>query len=151
MGLDCSHNAFHGAYSAFNRLRQFVCRSTGGSFPPHYRYNDDGTILQDPKTGFLVVDEKPKKDWFYCGGNFTKEDWPGLFEFLEHSDCNGEISPEMCVLVADDLEKLLPEMEKIQWIASGHLEREGGYISVINQFIEGCRQAAENNEPLLFG
>ncbi len=35
MGLDCSHNAFHGAYSSFNRFRQFVSKSIGGSYPPH--------------------------------------------------------------------------------------------------------------------
>ncbi len=35
MGLRCSHDAFHGAYSAFNRFRQFIAAAIGGSHPPH--------------------------------------------------------------------------------------------------------------------
>lgn len=35
MGLDVTHGAFSGAYSAFNNLRRFLLRSIGGSWPPH--------------------------------------------------------------------------------------------------------------------
>ena len=35
MGLDTTHDAFHGAYSAFNSFRRFLLKSIGGSFPPH--------------------------------------------------------------------------------------------------------------------
>lgn len=35
MGLDISHDAFHGAYSAFNSLRQEVAHAVGGSYGPH--------------------------------------------------------------------------------------------------------------------
>jgi hypothetical protein len=42
MGLDCSHDAFHGAYSAFNSFRKFICKAIGGSFPPHEDKTLDG-------------------------------------------------------------------------------------------------------------
>ncbi len=91
MGLDCSHNAFSGAYSAFNRLRQFVCAATGGSFPPHWMYGPNGEILRDPDGATRYHTQIPS-DRFQCGEGYTRDKWPGLFEFLTHSDCDGEIS-----------------------------------------------------------
>lgn len=149
MGLDCSHNAFSGAYSAFNRLRQFVCAATGGSFPPHWMYGPDGEILHDPDGATRYHTQIPS-DRFQCGEGYTRDEWPGLFEFLTHSDCDGEISPTWCTKVANDLEKLMPQFEAMRWESSGHLARDGGYVSVIRQFIAGCRDAAEAGEPLTF-
>ncbi|WP_244185725.1 hypothetical protein [Bacillus sonorensis] len=37
----------------------------------------------------------------------------GLTEFFGHSDCDGEISPEMCKIVADELEAILPYVEEL--------------------------------------
>jgi hypothetical protein len=129
MGLDCSHDAFHGAYSAFNRLRQAVCRAMGGSFPPH-----------EDKTLDLA--------FWYLGDGYGPDTHPGLLEFLSHSDCDGEIAPEMCVRVADELEALLPKVSDDG--AWGHLARDGGYVAVLEQFIAGCRDAAAAGEPLRF-
>lgn len=131
MGLNCSHGAFDGAYSAFNRFRQAVCEATGGSYPPH----KDQTL--------------DDKSW-YWGDAYSQESHPGLYEFLCHSDCDGEISPEKCVLVANDLEALLPEIEKLPILPTGHIERAGGYIEVAKKFITGCRAASAMNQPLEF-
>lgn len=129
MGLDTSHEAFHGAYSAFNRLRQAVAKAAGGSFPPH----------SDPA-------KFPRDDmWYWTDDNHG----PGLYEFMTHSDCDGEISPEMCNAVADELEALLPKMQDLGE-AGGHLARVGGYHGALTKFIAGCRLAAECNEPLEF-
>ena len=76
---------------------------------------------------------------------YTVENSPGLMEFFNHSDCDGEISPEMCAKVANELEALLLPDEP----ASGHLERLG-YKRTLQRFIDGCRAAAEVNKPLLF-
>ena len=77
----------------------------------------------------------------------------GLIEFLGHSDCDGEISSNMCKLVADELEEILPQIEyvaeeKIE--ESGHIFRDGGYVAVTKRFIDGCRLAHKNNEDLKF-
>ena len=112
MGLDCSHDAFHGAYSAFNRLRQEVCRA--------------------------------------AGGEYNIESNPGLFEFLNHSDCDGEISPEMCKLVADELEELMPKFKESLPPSGGHIALQEGYVNVLRKFIEGCRAAYAAGEPLIF-
>lgn len=143
MGLDCSHNAFSGAYSAFNRFRQCVAHAAGGSYPPHFIYKENG----EPEEG-----ERANLDprAFYVGQGQSEETHPGLFEFLRHSDCDGEISPEMCSKVADDLEAILAKVAKMKWRAGGHISRDGGYAEVLMKFIEGCRQAALRNEPLEF-
>jgi hypothetical protein len=151
MGLDCSHDAFHGAYSAFNRLRQFVCAATGpdGSYPPHYQYTADGG-LQDGPNGLLLRRTDLDDNMFYIGDEYGQESHPGLWEFLTHSDCDGEIAPEMCVKVADDLERLLPKMEAMTWASHGHIAARGGFLEVVRKFIAGCRAAAAANEPLAF-
>lgn len=133
MGLDCSHDAFHGAYSAFQRLRKFICASIGGSYPSH------------------EVEGLEPEMWYY-GEGYNREKNPGLFEFLSHSDCDGEISPYMCSIVADELESIMPLIEERERsnVAYGHLTKYGGYAGTTKQFIDGCRKAAELNEPLEF-
>lgn len=134
MGLNCSHDAFRGAYSSFSRLREFIAKSIGGSYPPH-------------------KDDSLNPGMWYWGEGYSLESHPGLYEFLTHSDCDGEISPEMCVHVADELEAVLPmveEMEAKEGPGAGHIFRDGGYTAVTKRFIQGCRQAAEANEPLIF-
>jgi hypothetical protein len=135
MGLDTTHDAFHGAYSAFNNLRRFLLKSIGGSFPPH----EDKSF----KDGF----------WYWGDGSeYSSETHKGLLEFFSHSDCDGEILPEMCKIVADELEGILPHVEQLAKTEEvfGHLLRDGGYVEVTKRFIEGCRLAHKRSEPLEF-
>ncbi|PAV30260.1 hypothetical protein CIL05_07265 [Virgibacillus profundi] len=133
MGLDVSHDAFNGAYSAFNRFRWFVLKSIGGSYPPH-------------------GNKELNEGYWYFGDGYSPETHKGLTEFLKHSDCDGEISPEMCKIVADELEEIMPQIEKLAETEEsyGHIKGNGGYVEVTKRFIEGCRLAHERNEPLEF-
>jgi hypothetical protein len=135
MGLDTTHDAFSGAYSAFNNFRRFLLKSIGGSFPPH----EDKTL---------------KDGYWYWGENtkYSSETHKGLLEFFAHSDCDGEISPDMCKVVADELEAILPQVEELAKTEQsyGHILRDGGWVEVTKRFIEGCRLAHERNEPLEF-
>ena len=149
MGLDCSHDAFYGAYSAFNRLRQFVCAATGGSFPPHWIHYANGEFMRDSAGDTLKRTDVADRMWIF-GEGFERDEYPGLFEFLAHSDCDGEISSEMCVKVADDLERLMPRMNELRWNSYGHIAHQGGFVPVIRKFIAGCRAAAVAGEPLRF-
>lgn len=149
MGLDTTHDAFHGAYSAFNRLRQCVCEAMGdgSSFPPHWVYRADGTIgdaFPAPKKEGL------NDELIYIGDSYTRESHPGLWEFLMHSDCDGEIATEMCAKVADELEALLPNIEALGWRDGGHIAARGGFVEVVRKFIAGCRAAAAAGESLGF-
>lgn len=148
MGLDVSHDAFSGAYSSFNRLRQVVARAMGGSFPPHYKYNADGTPVRRGEYGIERDERFPDEGFWYSGKGYSEKTHPGLYEFLKHSDCDGEIPPEMCVKVADDLEALLPKVQDVP--DGGHIGRDSGYVAVLRKFIAGCRAAAAAGEPLDF-
>ena len=124
MGLNVSHNAWRGAYTAFHRFRMAICDATGGRF-----------------------DEKERMWWF--GEGYDSETHPGLFEFLGHSDCDGEISPELAGKLSDEMELLLPELE-VFGDGDGHISSQGGYAAVARKWIAGCRAACAAGESLTF-
>jgi len=131
MGLNCSHGAFDGAYSAFNRFRQIVMKAAGGSWPPH-------------------EDKSLSNSKFYWGEGYCEESHPGLAIFFSQSDCDGEISPGDCLLVVNDLEQLLDKIKDLDTESWGHIEKQGGFYAVTKRFIDGCKRAHGLNEPLLF-
>jgi hypothetical protein len=81
MGLDTTHNAWHGPYSAFNRFRELLMIAYNGSNLRGYE-------------GF--------------GGNLSMDNIEdaGLKIFFNHSDCDGEITAADCHLVANGLRSL---------------------------------------------
>jgi hypothetical protein len=130
MGLDISHGGFHGPYSAFNRLRQEICKVIGGSFPPH---NQKGLC----------------DDLWYTGKGFTGNKYRGLFEFLSHSDCDGVIKRKACRYVSKDLKKILHLFED-SGLGYGHIAGRGGYQKIIKDLIAACDQAYAQKQALKF-
>lgn len=141
MGLDTTHGAFHGAYSAFLRFRQVVAKAMGGSYPPH----EKSFVCSD---GDVIIEPDQKR--FYVPGTWEvfQIERPGLTAFLLSNDCEGEFSPETCKQMADEIEALLPEIEKLDDGGGGHIERDGGFVAVTKRYIEGCRLAHSLNENL---
>jgi hypothetical protein len=141
MGLDTTHGAFNGAYSAFNRFRQIIAKAMGGSYPPH----EIPLVISD---GDIITE--PDQEVFYIPGKWSQFqiDRPGLSAFLLSNDCEGEFTPEICKQMADELEVLLPEIEKLDDGGGGHIERNGGFVAVTKKYIAGCRLAYGNNETL---
>lgn len=100
MGLDTSHDCWHGAYSSFGRWRSVLCEAAG-------------------------YGELAKRDGY--GPPFTP--WPPgfpagdvLVDLLYHSDCDGELKSEICGPLADRLEALLPEIRaRDQWFMDATL------------------------------
>jgi hypothetical protein len=130
MGLDVSHDAFHGAYSAFNRLRHSWAEAAGGKMTDNVT---EGT-----------------GSYTYLTETFaTPDEEAGFVEIMGHSDCDGEISPEMCAKVADALQRILPNVSEVH--GGGHLDRAGGVRRSTERFIAGCREAHEAGERLEFG
>lgn len=84
MGLDTTHDCWHGSYGSFNRWRQAVARCSGlGNLDEYVGF--DG--------------EKP---------------WPEgkpIVKLLHHSDCDGELAHEDCGPIADALESVLPALD----------------------------------------
>ena len=136
MGLDVSHDCFNGAYSAFNRFRQSVARAAGGSFPPHEpgAAEEDGTPF-DPG------------QWYYQKSEVPEEFREGMTLFLDHSDCDGTLSPAEAAAVAAFLEWVAPRMTED---ATGHLERFEFMCDVAWHFADGCRLASATGETVKF-
>lgn len=83
MGLDTTHNCWHGSYSAFHRWRAKICEVSG--------YGD----IKD-RQGFGGLKPWPADD--------------ALCLLLHHSDCDGEIAAKDCGPIADRLEQLMPAL-----------------------------------------
>lgn len=147
MGLDCSHNAWNGAYSAFMRWRARLAEVAG--LPPI-----------ELMEGFFN-----ERETLYFGQDLNNEIWGGklamlqkglpirwdclkpstLHELLYHSDCDGEIATDRCGPIADELEKLIPLLPDQD--DGGHI---GNWREKTKQFVTGLRAAAAAGEPLEF-
>lgn len=130
MGLDTSHDAWAGAYSAFHRFRTRIAEVAGYS--------------REWDRGFTIDDAEDTSDSGICQGNWKKSPSDPILILLLHSDCDGKIEPDHCRLLADRLEGLLPNLHGD---GGGHL---GDYRAKAERFIKGLREAAAANEPLEF-
>lgn len=139
MGLDTTHDCFHGAYSAFNRLRKAVARACGGSFPPH---------LPDYDAAFLAREPCPDRDmWYFEDEVVPPEHLDGMRAFLGHSDCDGILTPTDAALVEAFLRWASPLVETG---GGGHIARGGGARAMAEQFAAGCEVAVAAGEPVEF-
>jgi hypothetical protein len=128
MGLDTTHDCWHGPYSQFMRWRSHL-----------------HTQIQTERTGnspSLGLDD------YYDLAKSKTRPWPYESEsdpldfLMSHSDCDGEIPATMCGPLADALAGLLERMP-----------RRGFYDvarPATERFIAGLRRAAEAGEAVEF-
>lgn len=150
MGLDTSHDCWHGAYSAFMRWRREIARAAG--LPPlglMEGFYDTDRVLGDP---FWAA--KGLRDIERYGIDELKEALPikwdclkpdPLFILLHHSDCDGEIASADCAGIADSLERVLPNLPDGD--GGGHI---GVWRDKTQKFIDGLRKAAAAGEDVDF-
>lgn len=127
MGLWVSHGCWHGAYSAFHRLR-VVLGKAAGAVP-----------LASDVCGNVELHIESMS--------------PVLLRFMEHSDCDGSIAIADLIPLAEDLEVLADKIEEMAIdpkTSGGHIERAGGYAEAARTFASGLRRAAEANEEVVF-
>lgn len=132
MGLVISHGAYEGGYIRFNIFRTDILRSIGGSFPPH----------NDPKL--------KSEQWYWrvdgkTDDKFNRKNYPGLYTFLCHSDCDGEIKLVDVKLLKKELKSILPLIEKY---ALSNDKSE--LIGMTETLISGCESAITDNQSLQF-
>ena len=145
MGLDCSHNAWHGSYGAFMRWRKMVAKVAGlpplelmeGFYEPlDIKTNEPG---MSGKAYLGNINERLPISWDVLKPS-------PLHELLYHSDCDGGIPAESCGHIADALETLIPMLPDED--VGGHI---GNWRTKTQQFVNGLRAAEDAKEPLLFG
>lgn len=143
MGLDCSHGAWHGAYSAFMRWREKLAEVAG--LPP-----------LDLMEGFFRPEEELVrvhdmfKDWGQRRIQRLPIQWSclkrdPLHTLLNHSDCDGSISPRQLKGIARRLQELLPLLPDED--SGGHI---GNWREKTQTFIDGCLLAISERKSLLF-
>lgn len=157
MGLDCSHNAWHGAYSAFMRWRMKIAEVAGlpplmlmeGFYNPMHSKQGPCTLYHGMNTGQPAYgpDSRPYMadldDCLPIRWECLKRS--PLHALLYHSDCDGKIPARRCGPIADALEALIPLLP--DEVAGGHI---GNWREKTAQFVAGLRAASEAHEPLEF-
>jgi hypothetical protein len=138
MGLDTTHDAWHGAYSAFSRWRNAVAVAAGYEV---VRITSDGWTRDDVDIDWSIYrDENYQGEW--TNGPFIDDP---LLHLIVHSDCDGVIHPKHARPLAVRLESLLPKLDE---------SKSGGHIwsmrEVTQQFIDGLRLAADADEDVEF-
>lgn len=151
MGLDITHNTWHGSYGAFNRWRTEIAKCLGiplelmeGFYADNSLHNPLGypkLLLKNDETAMSCLNRL--SDNFPLLWDAFKPN--ALHELLYHSDCDGIIEWEKLSAIADELEKLLPELEKND--QGGHV---GNMADKTKQFIIGIREAYSKQENIEF-
>jgi hypothetical protein len=127
MGLDTTHNCWHGSYSTFKAFRENV-RDAAQS---HLGYTPD----------YDAHPERAFYGWWDKDHNFTDI----LDVFFIHSDCEGWVFPTHARPLAARLELLVPHVSDDDgW--SPEFSTRGRLVT----FIAGLRAAADNWEVVVF-
>ncbi len=135
MGLDTTHDCWHGPYSSFTHWRHAVARAAGYQVLP-VKYDDGMTM----PTIML--------DWGHLPAGHLNGEWDEvpsdpLLIVLTHQDCEGRIKADQCSAVADALEAILPGMD----------DSPGQFLTPAERtrrFITGLRAAAAAGEDVEF-
>lgn len=149
MGLVCSFNAFDGSYMSFYELQKRVAFVLKGSCPPHYLKNHHGSYAVDEQ-GKKIIDKTLNPEIIVLPDSLATN--VGILKFLTQECCDSEIAPDICKVIADELEeKVLPIFLKMQDDEGvGSISHNGGYTQVLKTFIVGCHQSYEAKKPLEF-
>lgn len=116
MGLDFSHTDAHWAYSGFNRFRTRVAAVLGFDLDRMEGFHGDRSWDSVPS----ATDEP-------------------LIDLLNHSDCDGELTPEQCERIAPRLREAVS-----LWPADDYDRIKAEMLA------DGMELAAQSGEPLEF-
>lgn len=124
MGIDFSHSEAHWAYTGFSRFRRALATFEG--------------IDLDAMAGFC------------SGGQPWEPVTTPLVPLLDHSDCDGDLSPEDCAAVAPRLREVIDQIwpaETSNWEQNreASLHRSNGLL-----LADGMEAAASAGERLEF-
>jgi len=143
MGLDLSHECWHGAYSAFGRWREKLAEVAGyavwnvakAESNSAYQYFCRETIIID--WGHITDDN--------LQGHWEKIPDDPLMLIIAHSDCGGLIHWEHCERLAGRLKELLPGLPEGH--GTGHI---GNWRDTTSTFIDGLLLAHSQKEDVYF-
>lgn len=134
MGLDTSHDCWHGPYSMFMRWRQWL----------HYFIMIERPEVVDERGEPLHYKGATRESliWAWDHGVYANQD-DALNVLMLHSDCDGEIPHDVCHRLADALAGLMYR----------RMPERGLYDEMrpaTERFIAGLRRAFEAGQPVEF-
>lgn len=142
MGLNTSHDAFDGAYSAFNRWREKLAEAAGYDIVKLSVEQDYGRTMICVDWGLWPEDGYYDPPYIPCRLDGTPDP---LMLLIAHSDCEGKIRSEFLPALAERMEELLPQLDGQD--GHGHV---GDYGTKTRTFITGLQQAIQAGDDLLF-
>lgn len=159
MGLDTTHDAFHGGYAGFTIMREALLIAAGHrldteEYPPRCSWNGPPN----------VDDENPAENgdraaWNRAElGDIDRDEWPWdpVLYLWAHQDCDGIIKPAMAAAIADRLTELLPKIEEATkafapaWTMEARPADGRNTTALVERFAKGCRAAADAGENVEF-
>lgn len=164
MGLDTTHDCWHGAYSAFSTFRNEIARAAGYLIAT-ITYEDG---QRTPPTVLLEWHRYTQEN---LQGEWAETPADPLLVLIVHSDCDGVIRPAQALPLADRLEELLPDIaalpdeqrssdgmtltkgadgDIVVTRHPGHIAKRGGMLECTKKFIAGLRAAAAAGEDVGF-
>lgn len=137
MGLDTSHNCWHGPYSSFSEWRNFVVRTAGYALTPYPNGRGEyAAVVLDNPDQFVPKNYQGKWD-------VTPRD--PLLILIVHSDCDGKIKHKHTKKLAKRLEEIMAWMPEDEPRAFGW-----GMRARTQQFIDGLMAAYEAGDDVVF-
>lgn len=138
MGLDTTHDCWHGSYGNFTRWRDVLAEAAGYEL---VEVKQDWMISNRIKgLNYDIPEER------YMGRGWKKEipaveghDPDPMLLLILHSDCDGVIKPKHLKPIADRLCELLPKIDD-EYMADR-----------TRRFIAGLREAHDAGEQVMFG
>lgn len=148
MGLDTTHDCWHGAYSSFGEWRREVAAVVG--IPLRLM---EGFFYLSEKDRERIVSTMPSDAGFAGAYHFLNaikalQDLPLSWEMfkdeplvplLRHSDCDGSIEWAICLPMAVRLEEIISQNKLSEW---ARVKTE--------QFAKGLRLAHDSHENVKF-
>lgn len=132
MGLDTTHDCWHGGYCSFNIWRDKVAEVAGYEMK-----------VFDGKPAPIIDWDSITEDNLY--GEWERAPEDPLLILIAHSDYDGKIKAEFTKPLADRLTPLVPLMPDA--IGPGHI---GYWREKTQVFIDGLLDAHSNNEDVEF-
>lgn len=158
MGLDTTHDCWHGSYTAFNRWRHKIAELAGIPLPLMEGFyeppREEPLEWIKPRPGGPQCGH-PNGPWLYhwledviAALPLSWEPWEldPLAVLLNHSDCDGKLEAGDCGPIARRLEELLPELAELP-DDPGHIQN---WVQKTQRFIDGLRAAEAAGESVEF-
>ena len=120
MGLDTSHNCWHGPYSSFNNFRKALASQIDIDLNDYAGYGEKG---------IKNLESIPHD----------------IMPLLNHSDCDGELSPDECAKIAKGIDSILASFDEAKAVKYPYNFKEKAL-----QFRNGCLDAFSKNETVDF-